>query len=155
MSFTLTYDTMVRSDIKNVYSGGRQLPTTSRDRGEGERSLLEIARARDVHQLKMNMILHRLGDDQKPRDHLPRAPAFSAMSRKEIDKVVERLRKPTVASKGITRRSEELAMEARHRSPRFSGVRSLSSDDLHAAIERLRAPTTVAVIRQQQTQHGV
>lgn len=149
MSFTLTYDTMLRHDIKHCYSGGRQKPVTSRDRSEGEKSFIELRRDKEIHQMKMNLITRTLADSRNPRD-LPRAPAFSTLSRSEMDKVVERLRQPTVASKGIALQSEERVVADRLKSPRFAGERSLSSENLSASIDRLSTPTTASLLRQKQ-----
>ena len=154
MSFTLTYDTMVRNDIKHMYASGSKPASVSRGR-DGGLSLIELRRMKHMHQMKLNMITHTIPGVTNPRENLPRAPAFSAMSRQEVRDVVERMLRPTVASQGTSRYSEELALRAARKSPRFLGTRSYSSEDLSQVVERLRTPTTTAVLRQRQKYNEV
>ena len=156
MSFTLTYNTMVSNDIKHMYSSGGRIAPGARDRSrDAERSLIELRRMKHMHQMKLNMITHTIPGVTNPRENLPRAPAFSAMSRQEVGEVVQRLSRPTVASRGLSRESEGLAMKDARKTPRFLGTRSYSSEDLSHIVQRLRMPTTTVELRQRQKFHEV
>lgn len=72
------------------------------------------------------------------------------MSRYEVDEIVDRVRRPTVASRGIERESEVRSMSARRQSsPRFTGCRPLppSSGGLTAVNQRLFTPTHMTRMR--------
>ena len=136
MAFSLTYNSILRQDVKHTYSG---LGSYQKQRGKEDRSLLELQRIREAEAIKSMLITRQL--DNKGV-HVPRAPAFSSMSREELEKSVERLRKPTVASKGESRKSEEMAMRESLEYPRFLGLRrSRSAEDIRMSTNRLSSPS--------------
>ena len=87
---------------------------------------------------------------------IPQAPAFNVVKDEDLDGIVERLRKSTVASTGIQGDSEEKCMsERREKHGKFMGLRKLSASESEALVSRLTSPTHASRIRSEKNPYVV
>ena len=117
-----------------------------------QQGLLKLQRMREAQQIKTAVIarepfckeaLINTSDLLK----LPPGPSYRYYSREEIDELVERLCRPTVASQGFERQSEIRSMTARRESsPRFTGLKPASTPR-EEVLRRLRQQTHMTTMR--------
>lgn len=83
---------------------------------------------------------------------IPRAPAFRVLSRHELDGLVTRLRKPTVASQGISHSSDNTMLEDKQKNnAKYLGLRSVDHREQTMITARLTRPTLSSRQREFQT----
>ena len=83
---------------------------------------------------------------------IPRAPAFRVMSRHELGKHVDRVRKPTVASQGIANTSDRKMLSDKERNNnKYLGLKAVDDREMTIITDRLTRPTQSSRIREYQT----
>merc|ERR1712241_600586 len=86
---------------------------------------------------------------------VPRAPAFGLLSRHDVDEIVARLTRPTVASQGISGASERNMVEeqaATH--PKYLGLKDVSKEEADQITSRVSKPTRMSLIRDRSLQNS-
>ncbi|GFR79366.1 hypothetical protein ElyMa_002286900 [Elysia marginata] len=70
------------------------------------------------------------------------------MSRHEIEEVVARLTKPTIASKGVMGTSErEMVRSQANNHPKYLGLKQVSDAEMEEIVSRVNKPTRMSLIR--------
>jgi len=180
-SFCLPYNSMLKNNIKHTHSGK---PVNLIFREPNVLPTLEQIKQRNfyvythlgVQEVNAHTGLRnspRIEEAQQYRDRLhrgktsvyrnyaiPNAPALDRhyTSQEQVDEVVDRLRRGTVASQGIERDSEIRNMKARRESSsRFAGVglRKMTQEEHDALVQRLTCPTHASLIRSEKDAHKV
>jgi len=145
MSFSLTFHGILDGNIRNVYSG---LPMKLTYRHSSEYPNMDQLRQSHSNQQLKNAVLRTSEYQQEYKCLIPRAPAFRIMSRHEIDEVVNRLCKPTIASQGVSGTSErEMVKEQAATHPKYLGLKQVSSEEAGAITDRVNKPTRMSIIR--------
>lgn len=147
--FQTSFNKILSRDIKHIYSG---FPQTLMMRHSAiYPSLEQLRQKEDSHDLKLGVLKYSEYDENYGC-MIPRAPAFRNLSRYEFDDMVNRVRKPTVASKGITNTSDNKTMiEKEKTNPQFLGLKR-EATDIEELNTRLNRPTKISQIRNHQTQ---
>jgi hypothetical protein len=74
----------------------------------------------------------------------------------QVDEVVARLCKPTVASQGYTHTSEQKLMEhVDENHSKYRGGKQVHPGDMEGIVDRINKPTAVSKIRTSQVQNGM
>ena len=135
---------MLKNDIKHTYYGR---PMSLEYRAGSEYPTLEqIRRSQEDRALKQRILR---GKTTTYRNYtIPAAPAFRVLSRYDVDTIIDRVRKPTVASNGSSESADERCMADRRRSaPKYMGLRRIETAEQVDITERLSAPTHTSKLR--------
>ena len=73
----------------------------------------------------------------------------------QVDEIVTRLQRNTVASKRQDGASEERTVEEMKQNPKlkYLGVKKVSLEEMHEITDRLNKPTKMSIIRERRPQH--
>ncbi|KAK3088544.1 hypothetical protein FSP39_020395 [Pinctada imbricata] len=148
--FVMPFNQIVSKDIKHIYSGFPQ--TVSLRFTPAFPTLEQMRQQDDSHNLKTSVL--RISEyDESYGCMIPRAPAFRLLSRHEIDQSVNRLRTPTVASKGLANSSDKAVVnETRSNYPKYLGLKKVNKQEMDQIVSRLNQPTKISEIRRHQTE---
>ncbi|XP_060070052.1 uncharacterized protein LOC132550061 [Ylistrum balloti] len=135
MAFSTTYHHIINHDLKNIYAGN------SGSRMQRPQAKLPVIPQHRYKHRTDPQTLVGFEYNLEYRVYVPRAPAFDILSKKYINKMVNRMSKPT--------KRKSLADDAlpRHLAPEFTlnrSVTSFSSADIKRCSERLANQQTVA-----------
>ncbi|GFO19929.1 hypothetical protein PoB_004643400 [Plakobranchus ocellatus] len=145
MSFCLTFHSILDNNIRHVYSG-TPLQLTYRHSSEYP-NMDQLRQRKDNQQLK-NAVLRTSEYRSEYRCLIPRAPAFRIMSRHEIEEVVARLTRPTIASQGVTGTSERMMVKDQaSKHPKYLGLKQVSGEEINGIVSRVNKPTRMSLIR--------
>lgn len=148
--FKMPFNTILTRDIKHIYSG---FPQNIPLRYSNPFPTMEQMRLRAETQDLKSGVLRFSEYEEMYGCMIPRAPAFRSLSRHEIAEMVARLRKPTVASKGISNTSEyEIVRENDSANSKYRGKKKVSQDEMFDITKRISKPTTMSEIRRHQTE---
>ena len=144
-SFCLPYNTMLKNNIKHTHFGK---PVTLEFREPLPRPTLEQIKRMEEAELQVAK-LHRCKTSKYYGHKIPQAPALDrTMSESDLDEVITRLRRSTVASTGPSGGSEDRVLrEARAKSSKFMGLKKVPASQLNASLDRLRSSTHTSKIR--------
>ncbi|OWF55741.1 hypothetical protein KP79_PYT03532 [Mizuhopecten yessoensis] len=146
--FKMAFNTIVTRDIKHIYSG---FPQNIPMRYSNPYPTMAQMRLREENQDLKSGVLRFSDYDEMYGCLIPRAPAFRSLSRHEIEDMIERLRRPTLASKGICNTSDDnMVRENNSANPKYRGTKTVSEDELTGITQRLSKPTTISEIRRNQ-----
>ncbi|KAK3740303.1 hypothetical protein RRG08_014951 [Elysia crispata] len=149
MSFSLTFHRILDNNIRHVYSG-TPLQLTYRHSSEYP-NMDQLRQRKDNQQLK-NAVLRTSEYKSEYRCLIPRAPAFRIMSRHEIEEVVARLTRPTIASQGVMGTSErEMVKSQASKHPKYLGLKQVSDVEMDEIVSRVNKPTRMSLIRDKTT----
>ncbi|KAH3795185.1 uncharacterized protein LOC127838074 [Dreissena polymorpha] len=157
MAFIVTYHSLSRNNIRNLYSG---LPEEYRLRTLSSPKSLTCQQRTSQQYYRANPRERFLSDryyefNYEYNARIPRAPAFRQLPQAEVEKLVERLSSPTVRER---RRASDLCdREVRgSASERYRKCRALlaqppaTREKVEQITERLSVPTLSAAIRSSQ-----
>lgn len=149
MSFSLTFHGILDGNIRNVYSG---LPMKLTYRHSSEYPNMDQLRQSRSNQMLKNNVLRTSEYKEEYKCLIPRAPAFRLLSRHEVDDMVFRLTKPTIASQGVHGTSEkEMVKEKTASNPKYMGLNQVTSEEAEAITDRVNKPTRMSIIRDRST----
>ncbi|KAK3601046.1 hypothetical protein CHS0354_029271 [Potamilus streckersoni] len=146
--FKASFNSILNRDLKHIYSGQ---PKTFRFRHSNPYPTQEQLRIKEENKHLKTHVLKSSEFIQEYKCLIPRAPAFRVLSRYEIDGMVSRLTKPTVASQGISNTSEKSMREEKEKDhPTYLGTKKVTNIEMQAIMIRLTRPTKAAEIRSKQ-----
>ncbi|XP_012939854.1 uncharacterized protein LOC106012206, partial [Aplysia californica] len=99
MSFSLTFHEILDHNIRHVYSG---VPLQLTYRHSSEYPNMDQLRQKRDNQTLKNNVLRTSEYTAEYKCLIPRAPAFRLLSRHEVEQMVSRLTRPTIASQGVS-----------------------------------------------------
>lgn len=144
--FKTSFNSILSRDLKHIYSGFPQVlkyrhtqpyPTQEQLRLQAENEQLK------TYVLKSSEFVPEYSC------LIPRAPAFRILSRHELNGVVNRLTKPTIASQGISNTSVQSMREDKERAhSKYLGLRTVDDRERTMINDRLSRPTQSSRIRE-------
>jgi len=147
--FQTPFNTIVTRDIKHIYSG---FPNNVHLRYTPQYPTMEQLKIREENTELKAGVLRFSEYDEKYGCLIPRAPAFRTLSQQEIEEMVQRLQKPTIASKGICNTSDKNVVEHQDmHNPKYRGTRKVDAAEIPGITERLTRHTEISKIRKHQT----
>jgi len=152
MSFSLTFHEILDNNIRHVYSG---IPLNLTYRHSSEYPNMDQLRQSRANQMMKNAVLRTSEYNAGYKCLVPRAPAFRLLSRHDVDEIVARLTRPTVASQGISGTSERNMVEeqaATH--PKYMGLKDVSKEEAEQITSRVSKPTRMSLIRDRSLQNS-
>lgn len=147
--FQTSFNKILSRDIKHIYSGFPQ--TLMMRHSSIYPSQEQLRQKEDSHELKLGVLKYSEYDENYGC-MIPRAPAFRNLSRYDFDDMVNRVRRPTIASKGINNTSDNTTMLQKEKTnPQFLGL-NREATNVAEINARLTRPTKISQIRNHQTQ---
>ncbi|KAK6196082.1 hypothetical protein SNE40_001377 [Patella caerulea] len=142
MAFSLTFHNILDKNIRNIYSGN-QAQTTYRQSTEFHRPPVYDDRP------DKKLLVQSSDYIQEYRCFIPKAQAFRSLPLPEVDEIVTRLRKPTLASTGEGKSSEDQVIEEKAlTTPRYLGLKTVSKAEEDLIVQNLNRPTQMSTIRE-------
>lgn len=143
--FKMPFNTIVRNDIRHIYSG---FPNHIKMRYSSTYPTMQELRLKQENDEMKTGVLQVSHYEEICGCLVPRAPAFRRLSRHEIDDMVERVRKPTVASKNIENTSDESTVKDKEeKHPRYLGLKKVDKAEMKEITSRLCRQTKISEIR--------
>ncbi|KAK7094650.1 uncharacterized protein [Littorina saxatilis] len=151
MAFSLTFNSILDNNIRHVYAGK---PAQMSYRHSSEYPNMDQLRQRRENQQLKDYVLRTSEYQSDYNCLMPRAPAFRLLSRQEVDDIVTRLQRDTVASTRQDGTSDEKAVQDKQKSnPKYLGLKKVSQEEMDEITQRLCKPTKMALIRERRPQH--
>ena len=142
------FNQIVSKDIKHIYSG---FPQTMSLRFTPPYPTLEQIRQQEESNDLKTSVLRTSEYNESYGCLIPRAPAFRLLSRHEIDQMVNRVRTPTVASRGLANSSDKAVVnEKKSNYPKYLGLKKVKQPEMEEIVSRLNQPTKISEIRRHQ-----
>ncbi|KAL8620253.1 hypothetical protein ACOMHN_044789 [Nucella lapillus] len=146
MAFSLTFNSILDNNIRHVYSG---MPVQMSYRHSSEYPNMDQLRQRRENQQLKNFVLRTSEYQSDFNCLIPRAPAFKILSRHEVDEIVSRLQRQTVASTRQDGASESQTVKVKEESnPKYLGLKKVSKQEMDEITDRVNKPTTMSTIRE-------
>ncbi|KAL4218922.1 hypothetical protein ACF0H5_021509 [Mactra antiquata] len=154
MAFTVTYHSIAKNNIRNIYSG---LPSEVRWRQPGfDKVLVPAQRANE--QIRKSAPEEKFFNeryceyDSENGIRIPRAPAFRLLNRAKVDQIVFRLSEPTIskrrrASDICDREAKRCLIEGCRKCRIVSAGSNLSRQQIDDITKRVSQPTVSANVR--------
>ena len=147
--FKTSFTSIISRDLKHIYSG---FPQTMKYRHAAPYPTQDQIRMQEENKDLKKYVLKSSEFVSEYGCLIPRAPAFRILSRHDVDRVVTRLRQPTVASKGISHTSDTMMREQKEREhAKYLGLKSVGEREMTMIVDRLTQPTKSSRIREIQT----
>ena len=147
--FKTSFTSILSRDLKHIYSG---FPQTMKFRHSAPYPTQDQLRMQEENQELKSYVLKSSEFVPEYGCMIPRAPAFRILSRHDVDKMVTRLRAPTVASQGISHTSDTKMREQKERDhSKYMGLKSVGEREMTMIVDRLTQPTQSSRIREIQT----
>lgn len=142
-AFCTTFHSMLKHDIKHTYYGK---PISMTFRGNEYPNLDQMRKSMEERDMKQRVLR---GKTTVYRNYsIPAAPAFRLLSRHEVDDIIVRLRKSTIASDGPEASADERQMaKIRRENPKFAGQKKVKPEDLGDIDNRLCSMNHMARLR--------
>ncbi|XP_076454725.1 uncharacterized protein LOC143289581 [Babylonia areolata] len=146
MAFSLTFSSILDNNIRHVYSG---MPVQMSYRHSSEYPNMDQLRQRRENQQLKNFVLRTSEYQSDFNCLIPRAPAFRILSRHEVDDIVKRLQRETVASTRQDGASESRTVKEKEKNnPKYLGLKKVSQAEIEEITERVNKPTKMSTIRE-------
>lgn len=144
--FATPFPSILSSGLRNIYSGR---PTRVLYRA-CDPTMDQLRLKEQLHDMKLDVL--RTSDFKNNSNScLSKAPAYRVFSRSEMNETIERLRKPTVASLGLSNTSDFNTMARMQKdNPRYMGKQKVEQEEMRAILRRLNKSTKMSDIRRSQ-----
>ncbi|KAL4218920.1 hypothetical protein ACF0H5_021507 [Mactra antiquata] len=147
--FKTSFNSILNRDLKHIYSG---FPQVLKYRHSAPYPTQEQLKIQEENNVLKTYVLKSSEFVPEYKCMIPRAPAFRVLSRHEINGVVSRLTKPTVASQGISRTSDNSMLEEKQKQhAKFLGIQRIDTREQTMLVERMTRPTQSSRMREYQT----
>lgn len=147
--FKTSFNSILRRDLKHIYSG---FPQVLKYRHTAPYPTQEQMRMKEENTHLKTYVLKSSEFVPEYSCLIPRAPAFRILSRHEIDGLVTRLTKPTVASQGISHTSDKSMRYSKEKyNAKYLGLQNVDHREQTMITERLSRPTQSSRQREFQT----
>lgn len=151
--FKTSFNSILSRDLKHIYSG---FPRVMKYRHSPAYPTQEQLKIKEESSHLKTYVLKSSEFVPEYSCLIPRAPAFRILSRHEIDGVVNRLTKPTVASQGIANTSDRtMRAEKEKNNPKYLGLYRIDEREQTMINERLTRPTQSSRMREYQTRRQI